>query len=150
MKKICCLLLVAVCLSVCVASAVAEPASPQVMNAATPYCVDVYFSEYGSLMFDITNYVQGSPDCFGFEKDTRLETTAQFAAGFTNVPFSLDLEPNVLYRYSIWYSYAEDLFPSIDYLSDMIPDIPWITFYVTEQREIVIVSTDIPVLVKNN
>lgn len=110
---------------------------------------DVYFNRYGNLCFDLSNYISGNQAIIWFSRNERSANTSQGTVTGGQIVWDSPV-PGVIYEYAIWsggYQYSKD----VAAMSPVqIPSSAWIRLFVTEDRQVIIVFSDVPVRIKEN
>lgn len=110
---------------------------------------DVYFNQYGNLCFDLTNHSSAGKAIIWF---SRNESDAKMTQGtITGGQIIWDSPvPGRIYEYAIWcgsYEYSQD---AAALSESQIPALAWMKLYVTEDRQVVIISSDVAIHIRDN
>ena len=111
---------------------------------------DVYFNRYNNLCFDLTNYNNADNKAIiWFSRNENSSNTTQSTVVGGQVIWDSPV-PGVIYQYAIWvgdHSVSQDV-ASLG--SNQIPSSAWIKLYVTDDKQVVIVSSDVAINIKEN
>ena len=110
---------------------------------------DVYFNRYNNLCFDLTNNNAENKAIIWFTRNENSSNTTQSTVVGGQVIWDSPV-PGVIYQYAIWvgdYSVSQDV-ASLG--SNQIPSSAWIKLYVTDDKQVVIVSSDVAINIKEN
>lgn len=113
-----------------------------------PGC-DVYFNRYGNLCFDLTNYDSANKAIIWFSRNESSSNVTQSTVVGGQIVWDSPT-PGLIYEYAIWcgdYNYSRDV---ASLSSNQIPASAWIKLYVTDDRQVIIVSSDVAVNIKEN
>ena len=110
---------------------------------------DLYFNRYGLLCFDLSSYESNNNTIIYFIRNDRDSNISQGTVGggfvFWDTP-----APGRLYEYAIWcgqQSYSMDVAALGE---NQIPVSAWIKLYVTANKEIVIISSNVAINIRDN
>lgn len=110
---------------------------------------DVYFNRYGNLCFDLTNYDSSNKAIIWFSKNEASNNVAQGTIAGGQIVWDSPT-PGLIYEYAIWcgpFDYSQDV---AALSKNQIPSSAWIKLYVTEDQQVVIVSSDVSINIKQN
>ena len=111
---------------------------------------DVYFNRYGSLCFDLSNYEPRDDAIICFSKRQSSDHMIQ-GTGASQMVWDTP-EPGEIYAYAIWSGVNDSQYvrnvASLSY--HQIPSYAWIELYVTADRQVVILSSDVNVRIRQN
>lgn len=110
---------------------------------------DMYFNRYGNLCFDLSSSESSNSSIIYFMRNERDNKVSQGTVSGGLVIWDSPI-PGRIYEYAIWYGkheYARD----VAALSEsQIPSSAWIKLYVTQNKEIVIVSSNVAINILDN
>lgn len=110
---------------------------------------DMYFNRYGNLCFDLSSSESPNSSIIYFMRNERDNKVSQGTVSGGLVIWDSPI-PGRVYEYAIWYGkheYARD----VAALSEsQIPSSAWIKLYVTQNKEIVIVSSNVAINILDN
>ncbi len=110
---------------------------------------DVYFNRYGNLCFDLTNYDSTNKAIIWFSRNESSSNVTQSTVVGGQIVWDSPI-PGLIYEYAIWcgdYDYSRDV---ASLSSIQIPASAWIKLYVTDDRQVIIVSSDVAINIKEN
>ena len=110
---------------------------------------DVYFNAYGSLCFDLTHYSAPDNAIIWFTRNENSANMAQSTVTAGQVIWDSPV-PGVVYEYAIWSGNREYARDVAALSREQIPASAWIRLYVTDDRQIIIVSTDAAINIREN
>lgn len=110
---------------------------------------DVYFNRYGNLCFDLTNYNSANKAIIWFSRNETNSNVTQSTVVGGQIVWDSPI-PGLIYEYAIWcgdYDYSRDV---ASLSSNQIPASAWIKLYITDDRQVIIVSSDVAINIKEN
>jgi len=110
---------------------------------------DLYFNRYGNLCFDLTNYESPDKDIIWFAKNESSINTTQSTVIGGQIIWDSPV-PDVVYEYAIWCGKHEYSMDVASLGSKQIPASAWIKLYVTDDQQVMIVSSDVSINIKDN
>ena len=107
---------------------------------------DMYFNQYGLLNFDLTNYEPYEAEGRGIIYFFRPEHGSHFGQGAVSGYVLFDIvKPEIVYEYAIWCGSDDYAGVVAELGSDQVPTSAWIKFYVTDDQQIIIISSDVAI-----
>lgn len=110
---------------------------------------DMYFNRYGNLCFDLSSSESSDSSIIYFMRNERDNKVSQGTVAGGLVIWDSPI-PGRIYEYAIWYGkheYAKDVAALSE---NQIPSSAWIKLYVTQNKEIVIVSSNVAINILND
>ncbi len=110
---------------------------------------DMYFNRYGNLCFDLSSSESSDSSIIYFMRNERDNKVSQGTVTGGLVVWDSPI-PGRIYEYAIWYGkqeYARDVAALGE---NQIPSSAWIKLYVTQNKEIVIVSSNVAINILDN
>lgn len=110
---------------------------------------DVYFNRYGNLCFDLTNYNSSNKAIIWFSKNETSENMTQSTVVGGQILWDSPI-PGMIYEYAIWcggHDYSRDV---ATLGRNQIPSSAWIRLCVTDDHQLIIISSDAAINIKEN
>ena len=110
---------------------------------------DVYFNRYGSLCFDLSRYVAEGGSIIFFSRNDHESNVQQGTVSGGLVIWDSPT-PGWVYEYAIWYGKHDYALDVACLGAEQIPRTAWIKLYVTTDRQVYILSSDVAVNLREN
>lgn len=111
--------------------------------------VDIYFDRYNNLCFDLTNYNSANKAIIWFSKNESSSSMTQSTVVGGQIIWDTPV-PGLITEYAIWvgdYHYSQDV---AALSASQIPDTAWIKLYITDDKQVKIISSDVTINIKDN